>query len=131
MAKPDLRVTICGVEFKNPVLAASGCFGFGREYAEYYDLSRLGGVCVKGLTKERREGNPPPRIAETASGMLNSVGLQNPGIDAFLSEELPYLKTLGTRIIANIAGATVEEYAYLARRLQGSGVDMGGPQAIV
>jgi dihydroorotate dehydrogenase (NAD+) catalytic subunit len=116
-------VNICGVEFKNPVIAASGCFGFGREYAEYYDLSRLGGISVKGLTPEKREGNPPPRIAETASGMLNSVGLQNPGIDAFLSEELPYLKTLGTRIIANIAGATAAEYAYMARRLQGSGVD--------
>jgi dihydroorotate dehydrogenase (NAD+) catalytic subunit len=124
MGKPDLGVNLCGVEFKNPVIAASGCFGFGREYAGYYDLSRLGGICVKGLTPERREGNPPPRIAETASGMLNSVGLQNPGIDAFLAEELPYLKTLGTRVIANIAGATVAEYAYMARRLQGSGVDM-------
>jgi dihydroorotate dehydrogenase (NAD+) catalytic subunit len=123
MGKPDLNVNICGVELKNPVIAASGCFGFGREYAEYYDLSRLGGLCVKGLTPERREGNPPPRIAETASGMLNSVGLQNPGIEAFLKDELPWLKTLGTRIIANIAGATVDEYAYMARRLQGSGVD--------
>lgn len=120
----DLSINLCGVEFRNPVIAASGCFGFGREYAEYYDLSRLGGISVKGLTPERREGNPPPRIAETASGMLNSVGLQNPGIEAFLADELPYLKTLGTRIIANIAGATVAEYAYMARMLQGSGVDM-------
>jgi len=123
MAKPDLRVNLCGVELINPVIAASGCFNFGREYAEYYDLSQLGGICVKGLTPERREGNAPPRIAETASGMLNSVGLQNPGIEAFLSDELPYLKTLGTRIIANIAGATVAEYVYMARMLQGSGVD--------
>lgn len=124
MGKPDLKVSVCGVELKNPVIAASGCFGFGREYAEYYDLSRLGGICLKGLTPERREGNPPPRVAETASGMLNSVGLQNPGIEAFLKDELPWLKTLGTRIIINIAGATVAEYACMARRLQGSGVDL-------
>lgn len=124
MSKPDLSVNICGVEFKNPVIAASGCFGFGHEYAGYYDLSLLGGIAAKGLTPERREGNAPPRIAETASGMLNSVGLQNPGIDAFLEEELPYMKTLGTRIIANIAGKTQEEYMTMARRLRNSGVDM-------
>ncbi len=86
MGKPDLSVSLCGVEFKNPVIAASGCFGFGREYAGYYDLARLGGICVKGLTPERRRATPA-RIAETASGTLNSVGLQNPGIDAFLSDD--------------------------------------------
>jgi dihydroorotate dehydrogenase (NAD+) catalytic subunit len=124
MGKPDLSVDLCGVEFKNPVIAASGCFGFGREFAGYYDLSRLGGISVKGLTPEKREGNPPSRIAETPSGMLNSVGLQNPGIEGFLADELPWLKTLGTRIIANIAGKTVEEYMLMARKLRNSGVDM-------
>lgn len=124
MAKPDMKVNICGVEFSNPVIAASGCFGFGRDFAEYYSLSRLGGISVKGLTPEKREGNPPSRIAEAASGMLNAVGLQNPGIDAFLEDELPWLKAQGTRIIANIAGKTIEEYMLMARRLRGSGVDM-------
>jgi dihydroorotate dehydrogenase (NAD+) catalytic subunit len=124
MAKPDLKVSICGVEFANPVIAASGCFGFGRDFAGYYDLSRLGGISVKGLTPEKREGNAPSRIAETASGMLNSVGLQNPGIEGFLIDEMPYLKTLGTRIIANIAGKTIDEYMLMARKLRHSGVDM-------
>lgn len=121
---PDLSVNLCGVAFATPVIAASGCFGFGREYAGYFDLSRLGGISVKGLTPERREGNPPPRIAETASGMLNAVGLQNPGVDAFLRDELPWLRSLGTRILANIAGRTVEDYVLMAQKLQGSGVDM-------
>ena len=120
----DMRVNLCGVEFANPVIAASGCFGFGREFAQYYDLSRVGGISVKGLTPERREGNPPARIAETASGMLNAVGLQNPGVDGFLKDELPWLLQQGTRVIANIAGKTVEEYVYMAERLTGSGVDM-------
>ena len=124
MAKPDLKVNLCGVEFANPVIAASGCFGFGREYAEYYSLSRLGGISVKGLTPEPREGNAPSRIAETASGMLNAVGLQNPGVDAFLESELPWLKAQGTRVIANIAGKTVEEYMLMARKLRNSAVDM-------
>ena len=124
MAEPNVKVNICGVEFANPVIAASGCFGFGHEYAQYYNLSRIGGISVKGLTPERRVGNPPPRIAETASGMLNSVGLQNPGIDAFLADEMPYLKTVGTRIIANVSGKTVEEYCLMAQKLHGSGVDM-------
>lgn len=120
----DMRVNIAGVELKNPVIAASGTFGFGREYAEYYDLSRLGAISVKGLTVNKREGNPPPRIAETYMGMLNSVGLQNPGVDAFIEAEMPYLKTLGTRIIANISGNTPEEFATLAGKCSQAGVDL-------
>ena len=120
----DLRIDFAGVSFKNPVVTASGTFGFGREYGEFYDLSRLGGVCVKGLTLEPRQGNKPPRIAETAMGMLNSVGLQNPGVDAFIEEELPYLRGFDTVVIANISGNTVEEYAEMAEKLSGAGVDM-------
>ncbi len=120
----DLRVNLCGVEFANPVIAASGCFGFGAEYAAYYPLNKLGGISLKGLTPERREGNPAPRIAETPSGMLNAVGLQNPGIDVFLSDVLPGLAGAGTRLIANIAGRTVEDYCLMATRLQGAPIDM-------
>jgi len=120
----DLRIDFAGVSFKNPVVTASGTFGFGREYGEFYDLSRLGGICVKGLTLEPRQGNKPPRIAETAMGMLNSVGLQNPGVDAFIEEELPYLRGFDTVVIANISGNTVEEYAEMAEKLSGAGVDM-------
>ena len=120
----DLRVKICGIEFASPVIAASGCFGFGSEYARYFDLSGIGGISVKGLTPERREGNPAPRIAETASGMLNAVGLQNPGIDAFLEEELPQLKKAGTRIIVNIAGRTVDDYCLMAEKLRCAAIDI-------
>ncbi len=124
MAEPNLKTTLCGVELATPVIAASGCFGFGREFAKYMDLSVLGGIAVKGLTPERREGNPAPRIAETASGVLNSVGLQNPGIDAFLSYGLPALKKYDTKLIVNIAGRTVEDYCTMAEKLRGSGVAM-------
>lgn len=120
----DLRVSVAGVEFKNPVIPASGCFGYGREYEKFYPLSRLGGISVKGTTRFERQGNPGPRVAETPSGMLNSVGLQNGGVEKFLSYELPNLKTKGTRIIANIAGSSVEESGELAAMLNGSGVDM-------
>ena len=121
---PKLSVDFAGVSFKNPVVAASGTFGFGREYAEYYDLSLLGGICVKGLTFEPRPGNPPPRIAETPMGMLNSVGLQNPGVKAFINDELPFLRGYDTVIIANISGNSVEEYAQMAGMLSGAGVDI-------
>jgi dihydroorotate dehydrogenase (NAD+) catalytic subunit len=124
MTEPDLRVVIAGVELKNPVITASGTYGFGREYGEYYSLSELGAVCVKGLTLKERAGNPPPRIAETAAGILNSVGLQNPGIEAFLAKELPYLKKFDTKIIANFAGNTVEEYCEMARIAAGSPLDL-------
>ncbi len=119
-----LNVNFCGVEFKNPIIPASGTFGYGREYEAFYPLSRLGGISVKGTTLNRREGNPGPRVAETPSGMLNSVGLQNGGVKKFLEYEMPNLVTKDTRIIANIAGATVEECAELASMLEGSAVDL-------
>lgn len=116
--KPRLEVEVCGVSFKNPVIAASGTFGFGREYAEYLDLNQLGGIAVKGLTLLPRKGNPPPRIAETPSGILNSVGLQNPGIDYFIERELPDLLRYDTRIIVNINGNTIDEYCRMAEKLK-------------
>ena len=119
-----LSIEFCGVTFKNPVIPASGTFGYGREYEQFYPLSRLGGISVKGTTLGRREGNPGPRVAETPSGMLNSVGLQNGGVKKFLEYEMPNLVTKDTRIIANIAGATVEECAELAAMLEGSAVDL-------
>ncbi len=124
MNKPDLSVSVCGVPFQNPVIAASGCFGFGQEMAEYVDLNALGGISIKGLTPKPRLGNPAPRIAETPSGMLNSVGLQNPGIDAFLELELPRLAKLNCRILANVAGSSVEDYAYMTEKLANQPVDM-------
>ncbi len=124
MPDVDMRVTLAGMEMKNPVVVASGTFGFGREYARFYDLSELGGICAKGLTLRPREGNPSPRIAETPMGILNSVGLQNPGVDAFLSEELPFLRQYEVKVIANISGSTPEEYGILCGRLAGAGVDM-------
>lgn len=120
----DLRVTLAGVEFKNPVIPASGTYGYGREYEALYPLSRLGGISVKGTTLNERTGNLPPRIAETPMGMLNSVGLQNGGSDKFIEYELPNLLTKNTRIVANIAGSTVEECAELAAKLDPTGVDM-------
>lgn len=113
----DMRVTIAGVTLKNPVLAASGTFANGREISMYYDLSELGAVTVKAITLNPRQGNPPPRIAETASGILNSVGLQNGGLDHFLKYELPHLRKYDTRIIANISGADMGENCEIARRL--------------
>lgn len=120
----DMRVTIAGVEFHNPLIAASGTFGFGREYMEFYPLSTLGGISCKGITLKERAGNPPPRIAETPSGMLNAVGLQNPGVDHFIREDLPWLKTQGVKVIANIAGNTHEEYCEMAEKLSDTDVDM-------
>jgi len=120
----DLRVSFAGVEFENPILVASGTFGFGREYGEFFDLNELGGICVKGLTLSPRAGNKSPRIAETPMGMLNSVGLQNPGVDAFIAKELPFLRQYRTKVIANLSGNTVEEYAILAEKLSDAGVDL-------
>ncbi|MDR3122121.1 MAG: dihydroorotate dehydrogenase [Clostridiales bacterium] len=120
----DLGVPLCGLRLKNPVIAASGTFGFGREYAEYTDLNALGGVSVKGLTLLPRRGNRPPRIAETSYGVLNSVGLQNPGAEAFVRDELPFLRGFpGLVVIANAAGGTIEEYTELVRLLSDAGVD--------
>lgn len=120
----DLSVKIAGVEFNNPIIAASGTFGFGREYNEFYPLSSFGGISCKGITLKRRDGNPPPRIAETPSGILNAVGLQNPGVDVFINEDLPWLKQQNTVIIANIAGNTPEEYCKMAEKLSETNVDM-------
>ena len=120
----DLTVNIAGVEFKNPVITASGTFGFGREYSEFYPLREIGGLSCKGITLKPRMGNPPPRIAETPSGILNAVGLQNPGVDHFIERDLPWLKEQETVVIANIAGNTPEEYAQMAEKLSESSVDM-------
>ena len=121
---PDMKVNLAGVELKNPIVVASGTFGFGREYAQFYDLGELGGICAKGLTLHRREGNPAPRIAETPMGILNSVGLQNPGVDAFIEHELPFMRQYDTKIIANISGNTPEEYGIMCEKLSEAGVDM-------
>ena len=120
----DLSVQVAGVTFNNPLIAASGTFGFGREYSEFYPLSALGGISCKGITLARRDGNPPPRIAETPSGILNAVGLQNPGVDVFIQEDLPWLKQQNTVVIANIAGNTVEDYCQMAEKLSATNVDM-------
>ena len=120
----DLSVNICGVKLNNPLIAASGTFGFGREYSEFYPLEALGGISCKGITLAPRLGNPPPRIAECSSGILNSVGLQNPGVDHFIEEDLPWLSQQNTAVIANIAGNTVEDYCQMAEKLSDSAVDM-------
>lgn len=116
----DLRVNIAGMELKNPVMPASGCFSFGQEFAELYDLSLLGAVVVKATTLEPRLGNPTPRVAETPGGMLNAIGLQNPGVERVLQEELPRLRPVDTRVIVNVAGSGVEEYVEVVRRLSES-----------
>lgn len=126
-----MSVTIPGKEpgvkelvLANPVIAASGTFGFGRECGEYIDLSQLGAIAVKGLTIQPREGNPTPRIVETEMGLINSIGLQNPGVDKFIEEEVPFLNQYNTRVIANISGNTVEEFVFMADKLSRvTGVD--------
>ncbi|MBC8063157.1 MAG: dihydroorotate dehydrogenase [Clostridiaceae bacterium] len=105
-----LEVNICGINFKNPVIAASGTFGFGKEYGEIYDVSRLGGISTKGLTLNKKAGNDGVRVFETRAGMLNSVGLQNPGVDGFISNELPDMLKIDTNILANLGGGTIEDY---------------------
>lgn len=120
----DLSVKICGIDFKNPVIPASGVFGYGREYEELFPLEKLGGIATKGTTLHRRTGNLAPRIAETPSGMLNSVGLQNPGIDHFIEKELLNLLEKNTVILANIAGSTVEECVQVAEKLDSTDVHM-------
>lgn len=119
----DLSVDIKGIKFDNPVIAASGTFGFGREFKEYTDLNMIGGISVKGLTLEPRQGNKPPRIAETPAGILNSVGLQNPGVEAFIRDEIPFLRKYKTKIIANIAGNTIEDYCKMAEMLSDEDID--------
>ena len=116
---PNLSVDCAGIKLKNPVLTASGTFGYGEEYAEFVDLNRLGGVIVKGVSLNPIEGNPPPRIWETPSGMLNAIGLENPGVEVFLSEKLPFLRQYDTAVIVNIFGYRSEEYVSVAERLEG------------
>ena len=120
----NMQVELAGVTLKNPVILASGCCGYGREYDKLYPVERLGGLSVKGTTLQERQGNPPCRVAETPAGMLNAVGLQNPGVDAFLSRELPWLSQRDTAVIANVAGASPEEYWEIAERLGAGAVDM-------
>ena len=113
----NTQVTIAGVTFKNPVMTASGTFGSGMEYGEFVDLNRLGAVVTKGVANVPWEGNPTPRVAEVYGGMLNAIGLQNPGIDVFLERDLPFLKQYDTRIIVNVCGRTVEDYVETVERL--------------
>lgn len=120
----DLQVNFCGVTLKNPVTTASGTFGFGHEYGKFFDLSKLGGIGVKGLTPTERLGNPAPRIAETPAGILNCVGLQNPGVDRFITEQIPFLRQYDTAIIANVSGNTVEEYEDMVEKISDADVDL-------
>ena len=115
--KPDLRVQLGPLELQNPVLTASGTFGYAKEFAPFVNLNRLGGIIVKGISLEPRLGNPPPRIVETACGMLNAIGLENVGVDRFISEKMPYLRTLTAPLIVNILGDSLDDYRELARRL--------------
>ncbi|GAE03682.1 dihydroorotate dehydrogenase 1B [Clostridium botulinum B str. Osaka05] len=119
-----LQVNLCGKIFKNPIIAASGTFGFGEEYGEFYDVSKLGGVSSKGLTLNPKEGNNGIRIYETSSGIINSVGLQNPGIDKFIKEELPKMKKIDTVTIANVGGGCIEDYIEVIEKLNKTDVDM-------
>lgn len=120
----NTKVKIAGVELKNPVMTASGTFGSGQEYGEFVDLSLLGAVVTKGVSNVPWPGNPAPRIAETYGGMINAIGLQNPGIDVFVSRDIPYLKQYDTRIIVNVCGKTTEDYVEVAERLAGEPVDL-------
>lgn len=118
----NLSVKLPGLQLKNPIIPASGCFGFGREFAQLYDLSVLGGIAIKSATPQARFGNPTPRIAETPSGMLNAIGLQNKGVDYILDNELPWLAQFDTEIIANVAGACEEDYVQVIEKMNGSPV---------
>ncbi|MCW5199140.1 dihydroorotate dehydrogenase [Desulfobulbus sp. F1] len=117
MEQPDLRVRLGALELQNPVLTASGTFGYAKEFEPFINLNRLGGIIVKGISIEPRAGNPPPRVVETACGMLNAIGLENVGVDRFVSEKMPYLRTLTAPLIVNILGDSIEDYCELASRL--------------
>ncbi|WP_425387218.1 dihydroorotate dehydrogenase [Alteribacter aurantiacus] len=110
-----MNVSLPGLDLKNPIMPASGCFGFGKEYSEFYDLSKLGAICVKAVSPLMKRGNPTPRVAETPGGMLNAIGLQNPGLESVMENELPWLERFDVPIIVNIAGNTIEEYMDVAR----------------
>ena len=120
----NMKVNIAGVEWKNPVTVASGTFGSGEEFSEFVDLNRLGAVTTKGVANIPWEGNPTPRVAETCSGMMNAVGLQNPGIDLFCKREIPFLKKYDTKIIVNVCGKSTEDYCEVVERLADEDVDM-------
>ena len=120
LRSPDLSIDFAGIKLKNPVLTASGTFGYGEEFAEFVDLNRLGGVIVKGISLRPIKGNPPPRIWETPSGMLNAIGLENPGVEVFLNEKLPFLRKYDTAVIVNMFGSTLDEYVGVAERLDGA-----------
>ena len=120
----NTKVTIAGVEFKNPVMTASGTFGSGMEYSEFVDLNCLGAVVTKGVANVPWEGNPTPRVMETYGGMLNAIGLQNPGIDVFIERDIPFLKRFDTKIIVNVCGRTVEDYIEVVEKLGDQPVDM-------
>ena len=124
MPKPDLSVSIAGVTFKNPVTTASGTFGSGMEYSEFVDLNRLGAVTTKGVASSPWEGNPVPRVTEVYGGMLNAIGLQNPGVEVFVKRDLEYLKQFDTRVIVNVCGRTEEEYLAVVERLSEEAVDL-------
>lgn len=119
LKSPDLSLDFAGIKLKNPVLTASGTFGYGEEFAEFVDLNRLGGIIVKGISLKPIKGNPPPRIWETPSGMLNAIGLENPGVDVFLNEKMPYLRNYDTAVIVNMFGYSLDEYVGVAERLDG------------
>jgi len=120
----DLSVTLAGVKMKNPVTTASGTFGSGKDFVPFVDMNRLGAVTVKGVSLTPWKGNPAPRVAETYGGMLNSVGLQNPGVEAFIREDIPFLRQYDTKIIVNVCGHSIPEYVGVAERLQGEDVDL-------
>lgn len=120
----NTKVTIAGVEFKNPVMTASGTFGSGMEYGEFVDLNKLGAVVTKGVANVPWPGNPTPRVAETYGGMLNAIGLQNPGIDVFMKRDIPFLKQYDTKIIVNVCGKSVEDYLEVVEKLSDTEVDM-------
>ena len=120
----NLKVDIAGVELKNPITTASGTFGSGREYGEFIDLNQLGAVTVKGVSSIPWKGNPAPRIADTYGGMLNSVGLQNPGVEEFIKNDIPFLRQYDTKIIVNVAGKSIPEYCEVVERLSSADIDL-------
>lgn len=119
----NTSVNLAGIKMKNPVTVASGTFGYGREFAEFIDLNKIGGICTKGTSLKPRSGNKPPRVYETPAGMLNSIGLQNPGVEYFMQNDLPYLKQFDTAIIVNACGSSIDEYVELAKVLNTLDID--------
>lgn len=122
MSKNNMNISLPGLELKNPVMPASGCFSFGQEFSDFYDLNELGAIMIKATTLEERKGNPTPRVAETSSGMLNAIGLQNPGLQHILNHELKFLEQFDTPIIANVAGYTIEDYVEVSKEISKSPV---------